>query len=59
MHSKVGHGADRTIVEAKMDKDRIAGAAQNVKGKVKEVVGKAVGDVVTMGEQELEIEKIV
>jgi uncharacterized protein YjbJ (UPF0337 family) len=27
-----------------MDKDRIAGAAKQIKGSVKEVVGKAVGD---------------
>lgn len=27
-----------------MDKERVKGAAQNVKGKVKEAVGKAVGD---------------
>jgi uncharacterized protein YjbJ (UPF0337 family) len=27
-----------------MDKDRIAGSAKEVKGKVKEAVGKAVGD---------------
>jgi uncharacterized protein YjbJ (UPF0337 family) len=27
-----------------MDKDRIAGAATNVKGSIKEMVGKAVGD---------------
>lgn len=27
-----------------MDKDRIAGAAQNVKGKVKTAIGKTVGD---------------
>jgi len=28
-----------------MDKDRIAGSAKVVKGKIKEAVGKAVGDV--------------
>ena len=27
-----------------MDKDRIAGAAKNIKGSIKEAVGKAVGD---------------
>lgn len=27
-----------------MDKDRIAGAARNLKGTIKEAVGKAVGD---------------
>jgi uncharacterized protein YjbJ (UPF0337 family) len=27
-----------------MDKDRIAGAAKEIKGSVKEVIGKAVGD---------------
>jgi len=27
-----------------MDKDRIAGAARNIKGSIKEAVGKAVGD---------------
>jgi uncharacterized protein YjbJ (UPF0337 family) len=27
-----------------MDKDRIAGAAQNIKGKIKETAGKALGD---------------
>ena len=27
-----------------MDKDRIAGAAKQIKGSVKEIVGKAVGD---------------
>ncbi len=27
-----------------MDKDRIAGAAKNMKGSIKEVVGKVVGD---------------
>jgi uncharacterized protein YjbJ (UPF0337 family) len=27
-----------------MDKDRIAGSAKEIKGKVKQVVGKAVGD---------------
>lgn len=27
-----------------MDKDRIEGAAENIKGKVKQKVGKAVGD---------------
>jgi uncharacterized protein YjbJ (UPF0337 family) len=27
-----------------MDKDRIAGAARNIKGSIKEVVGKVVGD---------------
>jgi uncharacterized protein YjbJ (UPF0337 family) len=27
-----------------MDKDRIAGAAKNIKGSVKEAVGKAIGD---------------
>jgi uncharacterized protein YjbJ (UPF0337 family) len=30
--------------EIVMDKDRIAGAAKQVKGSIKEVVGKAVGD---------------
>jgi len=28
-----------------MDKDRIAGAAKEIKGSIKETVGKAVGDV--------------
>jgi uncharacterized protein YjbJ (UPF0337 family) len=28
-----------------MDKDRVAGSAKVVKGKVKEAIGKAVGDV--------------
>jgi uncharacterized protein YjbJ (UPF0337 family) len=27
-----------------MDKDRVAGAAENIKGKVKETAGKALGD---------------
>ena len=27
-----------------MDKDRIAGAAKNIKGSIKQAVGKAVGD---------------
>jgi uncharacterized protein YjbJ (UPF0337 family) len=30
--------------DIEMDKDRVAGAAQNIKGKVKESVGKALGD---------------
>ncbi len=33
-----------------MDKDRVAGAAQNVKGKVKETAGKALGDSKLEGE---------
>ncbi len=33
-----------------MDKDRVAGAAQNIKGKVKETVGKALGDSKLEGE---------
>ena len=27
-----------------MDKDRVAGSAKQVKGKIKELVGKAIGD---------------
>ena len=33
-----------------MDKDRIKGAAQQVKGQVKETVGKALGDAKLQGE---------
>jgi uncharacterized protein YjbJ (UPF0337 family) len=33
-----------------MDKDRIKGAAQQVKGQVKETVGKAMGDAKLQGE---------
>lgn len=33
-----------------MDKDRIEGAAKNIKGKVKQKVGKAVGDSKMEGE---------
>jgi uncharacterized protein YjbJ (UPF0337 family) len=33
-----------------MDKDRVKGAAQQVKGKVKESVGQAVGDAKLQGE---------
>jgi uncharacterized protein YjbJ (UPF0337 family) len=35
-----------------MDKDRVKGAAQQVKGKVEEAVGKAVGDAKLEGEGE-------
>ena len=33
-----------------MDKDRIAGAAHQIKGKVKETVGKVTGDTKTQAE---------
>ena len=33
-----------------MDKDRVAGSAQQVKGKIKEGVGKALGDAKLQGE---------
>ena len=33
-----------------MDKDRIKGAAQQVKGNVKEIAGKAIGDAKLQGE---------
>ena len=32
-----------------MDKDRIAGAAKEIKGSLKETIGKAVGDAVSAG----------
>jgi len=35
-----------------MDKDRIAGSAKQVKGSIKETVGKAVGDVKLQSEGE-------
>nr|WP_294515990.1 CsbD family protein [uncultured Rhodopila sp.] len=35
-----------------MDKDRIAGSAKEVKGSIKEAVGKAVGDVKLQSEGE-------
>jgi uncharacterized protein YjbJ (UPF0337 family) len=35
-----------------MDKDRIAGSAKQVKGSIKEAVGKAVGDVKLQSEGE-------
>jgi uncharacterized protein YjbJ (UPF0337 family) len=34
----------RDIGEKIMDKDRVAGSAKQIKGEVKQVVGKAVGD---------------
>ena len=33
-----------------MDKDRVAGSAQQIKGKIKEVAGKALGDAKLEGE---------
>lgn len=39
-----------TIQETKMDKDRIKGAAEQAKGKVKEVAGKITGDSKTEAE---------
>jgi uncharacterized protein YjbJ (UPF0337 family) len=35
-----------------MDKDRIAGSAKEVKGSIKEAVGKAIGDVKLQSEGE-------
>jgi uncharacterized protein YjbJ (UPF0337 family) len=45
MVRSVGSCFSRSYLEEEiMDKDRIAGSAKQVKGAVKEVVGKAVGD---------------
>ncbi|MEA2781142.1 MAG: hypothetical protein QOK29_2686 [Rhodospirillaceae bacterium] len=40
------HRAEAELIpgDGIMDKDRIAGAARNIKGSIKEVVGKVVGD---------------
>jgi uncharacterized protein YjbJ (UPF0337 family) len=40
MHGTHDHGREHVV----MDKDRIAGAAKEIKGSVKEAIGKAVGD---------------
>jgi uncharacterized protein YjbJ (UPF0337 family) len=40
MHVTYDHGREHVA----MDKDRIAGAAKEIKGSVKETIGKAVGD---------------
>jgi uncharacterized protein YjbJ (UPF0337 family) len=37
-------GIVQALKEKKMDKDRVVGSAKVVKGKVKEAIGKAVGD---------------
>jgi uncharacterized protein YjbJ (UPF0337 family) len=39
-------------LEATMDKDRVAGSAKEVKGSIKEAVGKAVGDAKLQSEGE-------
>jgi uncharacterized protein YjbJ (UPF0337 family) len=44
LHSFSGPNGQLTAGTVIMDKDRIAGAAKGIKGSVKEVIGKVVGD---------------
>jgi uncharacterized protein YjbJ (UPF0337 family) len=46
--------SDITIGDQVMDKDRIKGSAEQAKGKVKEVAGKATGDKKLQGEGKAE-----
>jgi uncharacterized protein YjbJ (UPF0337 family) len=46
--------SDITIGHQVMDKDRIKGSAEQAKGKVKEVAGKATGDKKLQGEGKAE-----
>jgi uncharacterized protein YjbJ (UPF0337 family) len=46
--------SDITIGDKVMDKDRIKGSAEQAKGKVKEVAGKATGDKKLQGEGKAE-----